>query len=154
MAQHLPFHVVAWTVSSVFFLTPSIYINNPTQHVSRLPPPVLLLFPQNNRNLIMTANFYEYRYFEVSDKYDFNSVFFIFSHADEYSLVLAVNSLQQIDFSSLETISNGGIIVFNNFDLCYTGNFSTYLDNPSEQQQCIGSPRRDEQTCSEYLASI
>ena len=76
---------------------------------------------------------------------------------DGYSLVVAFNTgLQQLDFSSLETISSGGLIFFNNPDLCYVGNFSTYLENPPE---CISTTlpprflpaRRDPQMCSEFM---
>ena len=74
------------------------------------------------------------------------------SYADEYSLVVALNpQLQQLDLSSLETISGGGLFFFNNSQLCYVGNFSTYLDNPTAQHQCVVSPfRKDPQTCCEY----
>ena len=72
------------------------------------------------------------------------------SHAVEYSLVVAINNaLQELDLSSLETISGGGVLAFSNPQLCYVGNLSTYLTDPSEQHQCIVLDRRDPQTCSE-----
>ena len=73
------------------------------------------------------------------------------SHVDNFSVVLARNlQLQQIDLSSLETISGGGVLFFRNPQLCYVGNFSMYLDNQTTQHQCIISPfRRDPQGCSE-----
>ena len=73
------------------------------------------------------------------------------SYADDYSLVVALNpQLRQLDLSSLETISGGGLFYFNNPRLCYVGNFSTYLDNPTAQHQCVVSPfRKDPQTCCE-----
>ena len=73
--------------------------------------------------------------------------------------MVAVNSrLQQLDLSSLESISSGGLLFYQNPQLCYVGNLSTYLDNPLEQYQCIGSTahhhfqpaRRDPQTCSKW----
>ena len=77
------------------------------------------------------------------------------SHAVEYSLVVARNSaLQELDFSSLETISGGGVLVFNNPQLCYVGNLSMYLTNPSEQHQCVVAHRKDPQTCSEDTVNI
>ena len=71
--------------------------------------------------------------------------------ADDYSLVVALNpQLRQLDLSSLETIGGGGLFFFNNPQLCYVGNFSTYLDNPTAQHQCVVSPfRKDPQTCCE-----
>ena len=73
------------------------------------------------------------------------------SCADDFSLVVARNpQLREIDLSSLESISGGGILYFNNSQLCYVGNFSTYIENQTAQHQCIVSPfRRDPQTCSE-----
>ena len=78
------------------------------------------------------------------------------SHVDNFSVVLARNlQLQHLDLSSLESISGGGVLFFNNPQLCYVGNFSTYLDNPTAQHQCVVSPfRRDPQTCSEYTMII
>ena len=59
-------------------------------------------------------------------------------------------NLRQIDLSSLETISGGGVLSFNNPQLCYVGNLTTYLDGQTTQHQCIISPfRRDPQECSE-----
>ena len=74
-----------------------------------------------------------------------------FSHVDDFSVVLALNeNLRQIDLSSLESISGGGVLYFNNPKLCYVGNFSTYLENQTTQHQCIISPfRKDPQACSE-----
>jgi len=73
------------------------------------------------------------------------------SHAVEYSLVVARNSqLQELDLSSLESISGGGVLIFNNPQLCFLGNVSMYLTNPSQQHQCIVLDRRDPQTCSEH----
>ena len=79
----------------------------------------------------------------------------ISSCADDFSLVVVLNSqLREIDLSSLESISGGGILYFNNPQLCYVGNFSTYIENPTAQHQCIVSPfRRDPQTCSESCVS-
>ena len=57
----------------------------------------------------------------------------------------------EIDLSSLEEI-RGGLLFFNNPQLCYTGNFSTYLTDASAHQ-CISSstpPRRDADECSKY----
>ena len=73
------------------------------------------------------------------------------SHVDDFSVVLAHNlQLRQIDLSSLESISGGGVLVFNNPQLCYVGNLTTYLDNQTTQHQCIVAPsRRDPQICSE-----
>ena len=73
------------------------------------------------------------------------------SYVDDFSVELSLNlQLQQIDLSSLETISGGGVLFFRNPQLCYVGNFSTYLDNQTTQHQCIISPfRRDPQGCSE-----
>ena len=49
-----------------------------------------------------------------------------FSHVDDFSVVLALNeNLRQIDLSSLESISGGGVLYFNNTKHCYVGNFST-----------------------------
>jgi len=78
------------------------------------------------------------------------------SHAVEYSLVVAFNSaLQELDLSSLETISGAGVLAHNNPLLCYVGNLSTYLTNPSEQNKCItSSHRRDPQTCSEDTVNL
>ena len=88
----------------------------------------------------------------------FVCLFFIyfFPCADDYSLVVAQNlQLWQLDLSSLETISGGGMLFFNNPQLCYVGNFSTYLDNLNAQHQCVVSPfRKDPQTCSEYTIII
>ena len=73
------------------------------------------------------------------------------SCADDFSLVVASNlQLREIDLSSLESISGGGILYSANPQLCYVGNFSTYVENPTTQHQCIVSPfRRDPQMCSE-----
>jgi len=78
------------------------------------------------------------------------------SYTVQYSLVVARNSaLQELDLSSLESISGGGVLVFNNPQLCYVGNLSMYLTNPSEQHQCIvTSHRRDPQTCSEHMNAM
>ena len=89
--------------------------------------------------------------------YSFICLFiFSFPCADDYSLAVAQNlQLWQLDLSSLETISGGGLFFFNNPQLCYVGNFSTYLDNPTSQHQCVVSPfRKDPQTCSEYTIII
>ena len=75
--------------------------------------------------------------------------------ADEYSMVVALNlQLQELDLSSLETVSNGGLVFVNNPQLCYVGNLSMYLTTPSEQHQCISTPRRDPQTCSEHPVHV
>ena len=73
------------------------------------------------------------------------------SYVDDFSVELSLNlQLQQIDLSSLESISSGGVLSFNNPQLCYVGNLTTYLDNPTAQHQCIVPPfRRDPQACSE-----
>jgi len=63
-------------------------------------------------------------------------------------------ALQELDLSSLETISGGGVLAFNNPQLCYVGNLSRYLTNPSEQHQCFVSDRRDPQTCSENTVNL
>ena len=72
---------------------------------------------------------------------------------DDYSLLIFLNAqLQQIDLSSLESISGGGILFLGNPELCYVGNLSTYLDNQMTQPQCLGRTqpfRKDPQTCSE-----
>ena len=80
-------------------------------------------------------------------------IFKLFFNADEYSLVVTLNlQLQQLDLSSLETISGGGLFFFNNPQLCYVGNFRTYLDNPTAQHQCVVSPfRKDPRMCCEYI---
>ena len=59
----------------------------------------------------------------------------------------------EIDLSSLEEIRGGGLVFFNNPQLCYTGNFSTYLTDASAHQ-CISSPRRDADECSKCWNSI
>ena len=75
----------------------------------------------------------------------------LIAHVDDFSVVLVRNlQLRQIDLSSLEGISGGGVFSFNNPHLCYVGNLSTYLDSQTTQHQCIISlSRRDPQTCSE-----
>ena len=55
--------------------------------------------------------------------YFFQSLF-----TDIYSFVLLNNSFSQIDLSSLEEISNGGVVWNQNVNLCYVGNFSLYVD--------------------------
>ena len=78
-----------------------------------------------------------------------------FVPADEYSLVLALNSdLQEIDLSSLETIRGAGIVFFNNPELCYTGDLSIYLED-SSYHQCVNDGRRkDTTTCRELFFSM
>ena len=77
------------------------------------------------------------------------------SYTVQYSLVVARNSaLQELDLSSLDSISGGGVLVFSNPQLCYVGNLSMYLTNPSQQHQCIVLDRRDPQTCSEHINAI
>ena len=98
---------------------------------------------------------------------EWRAVFFIYtihwafwiiysSYAVQYSLVVYQNNqLQELDLSSLETISGGGVLIVDNPQLCYVGNLSMYLTNPSEQHQCItSSHRRDPQTCSEHMNAI
>jgi len=70
---------------------------------------------------------------------------------DDYSLLIFRNlQLWQIDLSSLESISGGGVFFFNNPQLCYVGNLTTYLGDQTTQHQCIVAPsRRDPQACSE-----
>ena len=58
----------------------------------------------------------------------------------------------EIDLSSLEEI-RGGIVFFNNPQLCYTGYFGTYVTDASAHQ-CISSPRRDADECSKCWNSI
>ena len=73
--------------------------------------------------------------------------------SDDYSLSILRNTrLQQIDLSSLESISGGGLLFLGNPELCYVGNLSMYLDDPTTQPQCLGMSqpfRKDTQTCSE-----
>ena len=77
------------------------------------------------------------------------------SYAVQYSLVVYQNNqLQELDLSSLETVSGGGVLTVDNPQLCYVGNLSMYLTNPSEQHQCIVRSRRDPQTCSEHKNAI
>ena len=80
----------------------------------------------------------------------------MFSCADDFSLAVTRNlQLRQIDLSSLESISGGGLLYFNNPQLCYVGNFSAYIEDQTTQYQCIVSPsRRDPQTCSESCVPL
>ena len=72
---------------------------------------------------------------------------------DDYSVSILRNArLQQIDLSSLESISGGGLLFLGNPELCYVGNLSMYLDDPTAQPQCLSRTqpfRKDPQTCSE-----
>lgn len=71
--------------------------------------------------------------------------------SSDFTLLIAMNSnLREIDFSSLEEIRGGGFVLFNNPQLCYAGNFSNYLADPSATQ-CISKrvpARKDPETCS------
>ena len=72
---------------------------------------------------------------------------------EDYSVSILRNAqLQQIDLSSLESISGGGLLFLGNPELCYVGNLSRYLDDPTTQPQCLSRTlpfRKDPQTCSE-----
>ena len=79
-----------------------------------------------------------------------------FTNADVYSLALLSNEFQQIDLSSLEEISYGGVVWSNNRNLCYVGDLGLYvnretLNNTGEFfAECLTpSRRRDNDTCSE-----
>ena len=55
--------------------------------------------------------------------------------------------LTEIDLSSLEEVSGGGVFHFNNLELCYTGDI---LRLSNHTKNCVSSPRRDSEDCCEY----
>ena len=65
-----------------------------------------------------------------------------------YSIIIESPDLVSIDLSSLESISNGGILLNNNPDLCYIGNLSFYLTDPSQHVCLLNDTRRDNDSCS------
>ena len=67
-----------------------------------------------------------------------------------YSIIIESPGLVSIDLSSLESISNGGILLNDNPDLCYIGNLSFYLTDPSQHICLLNDTMRDNDLCSKY----
>ena len=59
-------------------------------------------------------------------------------------------NLTSIDLSSLQEVCGGSVVVFNNPQLCYIGEFNHYLKN-SSQVTCLGSEyARDLDQCGNF----
>ena len=68
-----------------------------------------------------------------------------------YSIIIESPNLVSIDLSSLESISNGGIILNDNPNLCYIGNLSFYLTDPSQHMCLLNDTMRDYDLCSKQF---
>ena len=68
-----------------------------------------------------------------------------------YSIIIESPSLVSIDLSSLESISNGGIILGDNPNLCYIGDLSFYLTDPSQHVCLLNDTMRDYDLCSKQF---
>ena len=76
-----------------------------------------------------------------------------------YSFALLNNDFGQIDLSSLEEISYGGVVWADNPNLCYAGNLSLYVDRDTLNStaefadECPpSSRRRSSDICGECFA--
>ena len=60
-------------------------------------------------------------------------------------------NLRSIDLSTLESIPGGDVILDNNEQLCFVGNFSHYTVDPSSQVVALGlNPHKDVDDCGMY----
>ena len=60
------------------------------------------------------------------------------------------NQFTEIDLSSLEEIRGGAVLWFNNLNLCYFGDITTYIVNNS-LPSCIVLERRDIDQCCKFI---
>ena len=73
-------------------------------------------------------------------------------NTDRVAVYMQGNSfLESIDLSSLESIPGGDVLLDNNQDLCFVGNFSHYIVDPSSQVVALDiKPRKDVDECGTY----
>ena len=72
-------------------------------------------------------------------------------HNNPVAVIIQGNrNVASIDLSSLQEVCGGSVVMFNNPQLCYIGEFNQYLKN-SSQMACHGSEyARDSEQCGNF----